>query len=98
MLNFANIICSVDMFEQRMEEIFTVVGIVFAVIVVVSIIVTICFVRLGSKTTKTFVNKVKQKISENQEYEKTKNLCEYCGGNLKDGESRCQNCGAQRKK
>ena len=94
-------ISSNDFFEEAERQskiIFTIVGIVFAVMVVGSIALTVFFVKRGHKATKHIVDKVKQKIAENVEYEKTKNSCEYCGGPLEEDDKRCSNCGAQRKK
>jgi hypothetical protein len=104
MLNLCSFIgyaSSNDLFEKAERQskiIFTIVGIIFAVMVVGSIALTIYFVNRGHKATKHIVDKVKQKIAENIEYEKTKNVCEYCGGHLEDEDKRCSNCGAQRKK
>ena len=104
MLKLASVICSFnsDSFfeesERQFKTIFTIVAIVFAAMVVGSIVLTVFFVRRGHKATKNIVNKVKEKITQNIEYEKTKNICEYCGGHIEESENKCSNCGAQRRR
>lgn len=83
--------------EQIMQTgtiIATVVGVVTFIIVLAVIIVAVVKSR---KQTSDFANVVKDKLKENIENEKTKNVCPYCGTRLKDSDNRCSGCGAQRK-
>ena len=83
--------------EQIMQTgtiIATVVGVVTFIIILTVII--IAAVKSHKKTSE-FADVVKDKLKENIEKEKTKNVCPYCGTRLKDEDNRCPGCGAQRK-
>ena len=83
--------------EQIMQTgtiIATVVGVVTFIIILTVIIVAAV---KSHKKTSEFADVVKDKLKENIEKEKTKNVCPYCGTRLKDEDNRCPGCGAQRK-
>ena len=64
-------------------------------IIVLSIIIMVAV--KSHKQTSDFANVVKDKLKENIENEKTKDVCPYCGTRLKETDNRCKGCGAQRK-
>ena len=74
-----------------------IIGVVFGVIFVAVLVFIIVSAVKAKKKTSEFVDVVKNKIAQNVEQEKTKNICPYCGTRLKDEENRCPSCGAQRK-
>ncbi|MBR2467847.1 MAG: hypothetical protein IKB42_02265 [Clostridia bacterium] len=87
-----------DSAVDNAQNTFKVVAIIFGGIFVGVLVLSIVLISKGRKTTKDIVDKVKTKIVEKQEYEKAKNLCEYCGAKLAETDQNCPNCGANRKK
>ncbi len=106
LINFVTLLCDAfDDFDDKVEDIFDfmfgMVGlsIIFGIIITVVVIVIIVkLIKKSTTATKSFVDKVKTKIAENIEYEKTKDVCEYCGYKMEEDEKRCPSCGANRKK
>ncbi len=72
-------------------------GIIFGIVFLVIVIFIIIAAVKSHKKTSEFADVVKDKLKENIEKEKTKNVCPYCGTRLKDEDNRCPGCGAQRK-
>ena len=87
-----------DKAVERADKIFAIIGTIFAVIFVGTIVLSVVLIRKGHKTTKNIVTKVKNKIAEQQEYYRTKDICEYCGTKMTEEENSCPGCGAKRTK
>ena len=53
---------------------------------------------LGTENSESdsFIDMVKKSIKKQRENEIKAHTCDYCGGSLKDGETKCPNCGAQK--
>lgn len=54
---------------------------------------------LGEDSNKSgsFIDLVKNTIKKQREKKEQEHTCEYCGGHLKEEETRCPNCGARKK-